>query len=167
MSKKNGGGSNAKVKSGRKIISKNRKASHDYQLETKYDAGLVLTGSEIKSIRANRIQLSEGFVQERDSELWLMGVHISPYDQAGTYGYTDPLRPRKLLLHKREIAQIMTRSRERGYTIIPTMVFLERGWAKVEIALARGKKQYDKRADIAKRDADRQIRRALKDSYRE
>lgn len=153
--------------SGIKVIARNRRASHDYHLEKTYEAGLVLRGSEIKSIRANRISLQEGFVQEREGELWLMNVHVTPYEQAGVYGYVDPMRPRKLLLHKKEIAQIVSRMRERGYTVVPTMVFLQRGRAKIEIALARGKKQYDKRADLARRDSDRQIQQALKDRYRE
>jgi SsrA-binding protein len=152
---------------GIKIIARNRRASHDYHLETTYHAGIVLVGSEIKSIRGNRVNLQEGFVQERDGELWLMNVHISPYEQAGIYGYVDPMRPRKLLLHKKEIAQIISRVRERGYTVVPTMIFLQRGRAKVEIALAKGKRQYDKRADIAKRDSDREIRQALKERYNE
>ncbi|MCC6803900.1 MAG: SsrA-binding protein SmpB [Anaerolineae bacterium] len=153
--------------SGIKVIARNRRASHDYHLEKTYEAGLVLRGSEIKSIRANRISLQEGFVQEREGELWLMNVHVTPYEQAGVYGYVEPMRPRKLLLHKKEIAQIISRMRERGYTVVPTMVFLQRGRAKIEIALARGKKQYDKRADLARRDSDRQIQQALKDRYRE
>ena len=152
---------------GIKVIARNRRASHEYSLEKSYEAGLVLRGSEIKSIRANRINLQEGFVQEREGELWLMNVHISPYEQAGIYGYVDPMRPRKLLLHKKEIAQIMSKMRERGYTVVPTRVFLQRGRAKVEIALAKGKKQYDKRADLAKRDSDRQVRQALKEHSQE
>lgn len=148
-----------------KIIAKNRKAQHDYHLERTYQAGIVLQGSEIKSIRANNINLRDGYVQEQNGELWLIGVHISTYNQAGIYGQHDPLRPRKLLLHKREIAQLISQSRERGYTIVPTMVFLHRGRAKVEIALAKGKKQYDKRESIAKRDSEREIRRALKEDY--
>lgn len=148
-----------------KVITRNRKAEHDYHLEDRYQAGMVLMGSEIKSIRANRINLREGFVQERDGELWLLNVHISPYEQASRFGHTDPMRPRKLLLHKREIAQIMSRIREKGYTVVPTQVYLERGRAKVEIALARGKKLFDKREAIAKRDAGRQMRRALKEDY--
>ena len=152
-------------KSGRKIISRNRKALHDYELIESYDAGLALMGSEIKSIRQNRINLRDGFVQERDGELWLMNVHISPYEQASLFGHSDPMRPRKLLLHKREIGKIISQLRERGLTAVPTTVYLERGYAKVEIAVARGKRSYDKRAAIAKRDADKQIRRALKDDY--
>lgn len=155
------------MKDGIKIISRNRKASHDYHLEDRYEAGLVLTGSEIKSIRANRINLQDGYVEERGGELWLVNVHISPYEQAGIYGYNEPMRPRKLLLHKREIAQITNRMRERGYTVVPTVVYLKDGRAKVEIALAKGKKMYDKRAAIAKRDSEREIRQALKDSYRD
>src|SRR5262245_9198758 len=104
---------------GIKIVTRNRKAQHDYFLEKSYQEGLVLQGSEIKSIRANNINLRDGFVQERNGELWLVGVHISPYEQSTAYGQHDPLRPRKLLLHKKEIAQIVDRSRERGYTIVP------------------------------------------------
>lgn len=150
-----------------KVISKNRQASHDYSLEQRYEAGLVLMGSEIKSIRNNQVNLREGFVEERGGELWLIGVHITPYQQAGIYGYADPVRARKLLLHKKEIAQIITGLRERGYTVVPTMIYLKNGRAKIEIALARGKKLYDKRASIAKRDADREVRQALKERFRE
>ncbi len=149
-----------------KIIARNRKASHDYHLEDSFQAGMVLTGSEIKSIRANRINLQDGFVEGRAGELWLMNVHITPYDQAGIYGKVDPLRPRKLLLHKKEIAQILSGIAEKGYTCVPTMVFLQNGRAKIEIALAKGKKLYDKRATIAKRDADREIRQAMKERAR-
>jgi SsrA-binding protein len=152
---------------GIKVITRNRKASHDFHLEETYRAGIVLTGTEIKSIRANRMNLQDGFVEERGGELWLIGVHITPYEQAGIYGYVDPMRPRKLLLHKREIRQIISRIRERGYTCVPTMVFLERGKAKVEIALAKGKKLYDKRATLAKRDSEREIQQALKERSRE
>ena len=126
-----------------KIIAKNRKARHDYTIEETFEAGIVLMGSEIKSIRANRVSLGDGFVQERDGELWLLNVHIATYDEAGIFGHSDPLRPRKLLLHRREIEQIISRVRERGYTAIPTMVYLSKGRAKVEVALARGKRSYD------------------------
>jgi SsrA-binding protein len=119
-------------------------------------------GSEIKSIRDNRVNIQDGFVQERGGELWLHNVHINPYMQASHFGHSDPLRPRKLLLHRKEIAILLSKIRERGLTIVPTSMFLERGRAKVSIALAQGKKLYDKRADIAKRDSDRQIQRALK-----
>lgn len=153
------------MSNGRKIITRNRKAGHDYHLMDRYDAGLVLMGSEIKSIRDNRINLKDGFVQERSNELWLMNVHISPYEPAKTWGHADPLRPRKLLLHRREINQIVSRIRESGFTAVPVTVYLERGLAKVEVALAKGKRKYDKRQAIAERDARRQIDRALKERY--
>lgn len=148
---------------GGKIIARNRKASHEYFLEDTYEAGIVLTGTEIKSVRNNQLNLSDGFVQEQDGELWLMGVHITPYKQASLFDALDPLRPRKLLLRKREIARILIKLRERGYTLVPTVLYLTRGIAKVEIALAKGKRQYDKRDTISKRDANREIERALKD----
>ena len=148
---------------GRKTVTKNRKAHHNYSISDRYDAGVVLMGSEIKSIRGNRINIADGFVQEKNSELWLMNVHIAPYQQAKHFGHTDPRRPRKLLLHRREINRIMTKLRDNGITAIPLQVYLERGRAKVEIGVARGKKQYDKRSDLAKRDAQRQIERALKE----
>lgn len=148
-----------------KVIAKNRKARHEYNLEETYQAGLVLMGSEIKSVRANRVSLQDGYVQEREGELWLVNTHIAVYEQASIFGHSDPLRPRKLLLHKREIAQIISRMRERGYTVVPTLLYLEKGRAKVEIALARGKKLYDKRDAASQRDAEREIRRALKNDY--
>lgn len=150
---------------GRKIITKNRKASHNYALEDRFDAGIVLMGSEIKSIRNNNINLQDGFVQETDGELWMMNVHISPYEQSSYFGHEDPMRPRKLLLTKREINKIITQLHTKGYTVVPTQVYLERGLAKVEIALAKGKKNYDKRQDIAKRDSQRDIDRAMKERY--
>lgn len=146
----------------RKIIARNRKASHDYHLLESVEAGLVLAGVEIKSIRANQINLQDGWVQEQQGELWLMGVHITPYLQADSFSTLDPRRPRKLLLHKKEIARIMSRISEKGLTAIPTQVYLIGGRAKVEIALAKGKQQHDKRQDIAKRDADMEIRRAMR-----
>lgn len=150
-------------KDGIKIVTKNRKARHDYNLLKTYEAGLVLMGSEIKSIRAGKVNLSDGFVQERDGELWLMNVHIATYDEASVFGHKDPVQPRKLLLHKKEIAEILTEIREISYTAIPTMLYLSRGLAKAEIAIARGKKKYDKRQDMAKKDAQRQIQRAMKE----
>ena len=147
---------------GRKVISKNRKAHRDYLIMERFDAGLVLMGSEIKSIRANRVNIGDGFVQEQDQELWLMNTHIAPYEQARHFGHSDPRRPRKLLLHRREINRIITKIREQGMTTIPLQIYLQRGRAKVEIGIAKGKKQYDKRADLAERDARRQIERALK-----
>jgi SsrA-binding protein len=149
----------------RKVISTNRKARHDYELIETYEAGLVLVGSEIKSIRAGRVNLREGYVQPRDNELWLLNTHIASYDQAGHFGH-DPLRPRKLLLHRREIERILARAQEKSFTVVPTVMYLKRGIAKVEIALARGKKLYDKRQSLRDRVSDRQIERALRERQR-
>ncbi len=145
----------------RKVVTTNRKARHDYDIMDAYEAGLVLTGSEIKSIRAGRVNLREGYVQARDSELWLINTHIASYDQAGRYGH-DPLRPRKLLLHRKEIDRITSEIQEKGLTIVPTVMYLTRGRAKVEIAIARGKKKYDKRETLREKDSKRQIERALR-----
>lgn len=147
---------------GHKVVSTNRKARHDYEILDTYEAGLVLTGSEIKSIRAGHVNLREGYVQPRDGELWLLNTHISSYDQAGMFGH-DPLRPRKLLLHRKEIERITARVQEKGLTIVPTRLYLVRGLAKVEIALARGKKQYDKRDSLRERTSQRQIERTLRE----
>ena len=146
-----------------RLVSRNRKASHNYELLKTYDAGLVLMGSEIKSIRENRVSISDAFVQERDGELWMLNMHIAQYNKAAAFGHDDPLRPRKLLLHRREIAQILERIRDKGYTVVPTRLFLTRGKAKVQIAVARGKKLHDKRDAKSKRDAQRQTDRALKE----
>lgn len=153
------------MEQGRKIISTNRKARHDYELLETFEAGLVLTGSEIKSIRAGRVNLREGYVQPRGDELWLLNTHIALYDEAGTFGH-DPLRPRKLLLHRREINRLLSTVQEKGLTLIPTQLYLVRGKAKVEIALARGKKQYDKRSTLREKDTQRQIERALRERSR-
>jgi len=149
---------------GIKVIATNRKAGRDYTLEDKREAGLALLGTEIKSIRAGRVNLSDGYVQPRSGELWLINVHIAPYDPAGRQGH-DPLRPRKLLLHRREIDRLTARVRERGYTIVPTRLYLKGGLAKVEIALAKGKRKFDKRQAIAKRTSQRDIERALKERH--
>jgi SsrA-binding protein len=148
-----------------RTIATNRKAARDYNLEDHLEAGLVLAGTEIKSIRAGGVNLSDGYVQPRDGELWLVNVHIAPYGPAGRYGH-EPRRMRKLLLHRREIDRLIARVSERGYTIVPTRLFLKGSRAKVEIALARGKRRADKRQQIAKRQADRDIERALKERAR-
>jgi SsrA-binding protein len=145
-----------------KIISRNRRASHDYHLEEFYEAGLVLMGSEIKSIRAGHVNITEAFVQERNGELWVLNMYIAPYDQAAHKGH-DPYRERKLLLHRREIDRITLDVARKGYTIVPTKIYLSGAFAKLEIALAKGKRQYDKRQDIKERDDQRRMRRALKD----
>jgi len=144
-----------------KVLATNRKATHDYTLEDRFEAGLALLGTEIKSIRAGQANLREGYVQPRGTDLFLVNTHISVYEPAGRTGH-DPLRPRKLLLHRKEIAKILTKLSERGYTLIPLKIYLKHGLANVEIALARGKRQYDKRQAIAERDSNRQIDRALK-----
>lgn len=149
-----------------KVVTRNRKAQHDYHIVRTFEAGIALQGSEIKSIRANNINLRDGFVQEREGELWLIGVHISPYEQANRFGHDDPMRPRKLLLHKREIAQIVSQMRERGFTVIPTMVYLQRGLAKIEIAIAKGKRLFDKRDSIRERESNREIQRTIKENLR-
>jgi SsrA-binding protein len=151
---------------GIKIITTNRKAARDFHLQDRHEAGLVLTGTEIKSIRAGRVDMGDGYVQPRDGELWLINVHIAPYDPAGRYGH-EPRRPRKLLLRRREINRLISRVSERGYTIVPVRLYLKDGLAKVEIALARGKRKYDKRQAIARRDAQREVERALKERDRQ
>jgi len=151
--------------SGVKVVATNRRASHDYILEDRFEAGLVLLGTEIKSVRAGQVNLREGYVQVRDGEMWLVNTHIAQYDPAGRDTH-DPLRVRKLLLKRKEIVRLMSRVQERGYTIIPLRMYLKDGRAKVEIALAHGKRQYDKRQTIAKREAGRQIDRALKEHQR-
>jgi SsrA-binding protein len=148
-----------------KVVATNRKAGRDYYLDDRHEAGLVLLGTEIKSIRAGRVNLSDGYVQPRDGELWLFNIHIAPYDPAGRHGH-EPRRPRKLLLHRREINRLISRVHTRGYTIVPTRLYLKGGRAKVEIALARGKRKYDKREAIAKRDAQRDLERTLKEQAR-
>jgi SsrA-binding protein len=142
---------------GRKMVAQNRKARHDYHVEDTFEAGLVLTGTEVKSLRAGRASLVDGFAEVRDQEVWLTGVHIPEYTQ-GTWTNHEPRRPRKLLLHRREIDRIDARVRERGLTLVPLSLYFKDGRAKVEIALARGKKAYDKRQAIAKREADREAR---------
>jgi SsrA-binding protein len=152
----------AKARSDFVVIATNSKASYNYTLGERYEAGLVLIGSEIKSIREHKVSLSEGYVEERGGELWLLNVHIAEYPQANRFGH-EPLRPRKLLLHRREIAHLIGKLRERGYTLVPTRLSLKKGRAKVEIAVAKGKKLYDKRQAVAKREADLEIRRRLKE----
>jgi SsrA-binding protein len=146
---------------GEKLIAENRKARHEYHLLERHEAGLVLTGSEVKSLREGRAELKRSFADIRDGELWLVGSHIAPYDQAGDRNH-DPDRDRKLLLHRREIASLIGKVQERGFTIVPTRLYFKNGRAKVEVALARGKEARDKRRDIARRDADREMERALK-----
>ena len=150
---------------GEKLIAENRKARHEYHLLERHEAGLVLTGSEIKSLRQGGAQLQRAFGDLREGELWLVGAHIAPYDQAGVEGH-DPDRDRKLLLHRHEIDALRGKVQERGFTLVPTKLYFKDGRAKVELALAKGKDVRDRRREIAKRDADRQIDRALKQRSR-
>jgi SsrA-binding protein len=148
-----------------RVVATNRRALRDYHVDDRFEAGIALLGTEIKSIRSGRANLRDGYVAPREGELWMINVHIGAYEPAGRHGH-DPRRPRKLLLHRREINRLISRVQERGYTIIPLRLYIKRGLAKVEIGLARGKRKYDKRASIAKRDAQRQVERALKDRDR-
>lgn len=143
-----------------KNVATNRKAAHDYFLEDRLEAGLVLQGSEIKSIRAGQVSLKEAYVRTDGRQAWLVNAHISPYDPASRENH-DPLRERKLLLHGKEITKLFEHVRQRGNTIIPTRMYIKQGRAKVEIAVARGKHLHDKRQDLARRDAEREMQRAL------
>lgn len=148
-----------------KVVATNRKARHEYFVEDRYEAGIVLTGTEIKSVRAGSVSLAEGYVQIRNGELWLYEVHIAHYEQAGQHSH-DPKRPRKLLMHHKEIVRLESNIQERGYTLVPLRMYIKGKLAKVEIGLVKGKRQYDKREVIAKRDADRRIRREWKEFER-
>ena len=143
-----------------KIISLNRKAKFNYQLMETFEAGLSLLGSEIKSARTGNAQLRDAFVEPINNELWLQNAHIAPYKMSHSQNH-DPMRPRKLLLHRREINKLIIKTREAGLTIIPTKMYLRHGLAKIEIAVARGKRQYDKRQSIAEREMKRSMRRQL------
>ncbi len=150
---------------GIKRVAENRKARHDYFIDDTYEAGIALVGTEVKSLREGRISLRDTWVDVRGParlpELYLVGAHISPYDQGNIWNH-DPLRPRKLLLHRHEIDRIAAKVRERGYTVVPTKVYFRDGRAKVEIGMARGKKLHDKRHDLAERDAKRDVERTLR-----
>ncbi len=141
-----------------KVVATNRRASHDYFILDRLEAGISLQGSEIKSIRAGQISLAEAYVRLDGREAWLIDAHIAPYEQASLYNH-EPRRPRKLLLHRDEIRKLWNEVRQKGVTVIPLRVYLKQGRAKVEIAVAKGKKQYDKRASIAKRDVQRELER--------
>ncbi len=148
------------------VVASNRRASFDYALGERFEAGIALTGGEIKSARAGKLDLRDAFVQVRDGEAWLVNAYIPVFEQATGFARAsargNERRDRKLLLHKREIAALEKGIAQKGYTAVPTRAYLKRGWLKVEVALARGKKLYDKRAAIAARDAQREVQRALK-----
>jgi SsrA-binding protein len=143
------------------VIARNRRARHDYQIEDTVEGGLVLTGTEVKSLRAGRASLTDGFAQIEDGEVWLHGVHIPEYTQ-GTWTNHEPRRPRKVLLHRQEIDRWAAKTAERGLTIVPLALYFKDGRVKVELALARGKRTYDKRHDLAERDAAREVERAFR-----
>ena len=145
----------------RKVIARNRRARHDYHIEDVVEAGLVLTGTEVKSLRAGRASLTDGFGQITDGEMWLLGVHIPEYTH-GTWTNHEPRRPRKLLLHRKEIDRLARMTAERGFTLIPLSLYFVGGKVKVELAVARGKRTYDKRQDLAQRDAAREVERAFR-----
>jgi SsrA-binding protein len=145
---------------GRRMVAQNKKARHDYHIEDTYEAGIALVGTEVKSLRAGRASLVDAFGQFKDGELYLHGLHIPEYAQ-GTWTNHVPRRVRKLLLHRSELEKLERKSRESGYAIVPLALYFKDGYAKVEIALARGKRAYDKRATIAERDAKRDIARAM------
>lgn len=144
-----------------KLVATNRKARHEYFIEETYEAGIALTGTEIQSVRQGRVSLADAYAEVRNGEVFLINAHIAEYDFGNRFNH-DPRRPRKLLLHKKEIMRLDSRVRERGYTIVPLKMYIVRGYAKVEIALAKGKKTWDKRRDIAERDAKREMDRAGK-----
>jgi SsrA-binding protein len=147
---------------GHQSVAENRKARHDYFIDESYEAGIVLTGSEIKAIRGGRINLRGGYARVVNGEVWMYDVHISPYEQSGIHFNHEPTRPRKLLLHRREISRILGQVDRQGVTLVPLRVYFKGRRAKLELGLARGKKLYDKREDIAKREAKRDIERAMK-----
>lgn len=147
-----------------KVVATNRKAFHEYFISDTFEAGVALVGSEIKSIRAGRVSLQDGYVAFEQGEAWLVNIHIAQYDPASRQNH-DPKRRRKLLLHRREIDRLAGKVQEKGFTVIPTRLYLKDGRAKVEIGLAKGKRLYDKREAIAKRDSQRQVDRALKERY--
>jgi SsrA-binding protein len=145
---------------GRKLIAQNRKARHDYAILDTYEAGIALTGTEVKSLRAGRASLVDGFATIDDGEIFLRNVHIPEYTQ-GSWTNHEPRRTRKLLLHRAEITRLIGKTRESGLTLVPLSLYFSEGKVKVELALARGKRAYDKRQDLARRDADREVRRAM------
>ena len=149
----------------RKLVANNKKAYHDYFIEEKYEAGICLAGTEVKSLRQGKCSLKESYIQIENGEMIIFKMHIAPYEQGNIFN-KDPVRPRKLLMHRKEIAKLAGKIAEKGYTLMPLRVYFSGSYAKVEVGLAKGKKLYDKRADLAKKDAKRQMDRALKNDMR-
>jgi SsrA-binding protein len=146
---------------GTKVVARNRRARHDYEILDVVEAGIALVGTEVKSLREGKIQLKDSYARLEGGELWLVGVHVAPYEQADGFGGHDPERPRKLLLHKDEIEDLGGRTQREALSLVPLSVYFKDGKAKVELALARGRKQYDKRAAMAEADANREAQRAM------
>ncbi|NMA94412.1 MAG: SsrA-binding protein SmpB [Clostridiales bacterium] len=151
---------------GLKVVAHNRKARHDYFVEEVYEAGIALKGTEVKSIRQGRVNLRDSYAEVSNGEVFLRNMHISPYEKGNIYN-VDPTRSRKLLLHKREINRLLGYTQRRGLTLIPLRLYIKRGLVKVELAVARGKKTYDKRADIARRDAKREMERTFREHQKQ
>ena len=149
-----------------KMVANNRKARHLYHILETVEAGLVLMGTEVKSLRNGRANMGDSYAVVENGEVWLRNLHISPYEQGNQFNH-EPLRKRKLLLHRGDIRRLIGKTQEKGLTLIPLKLYFRKGWAKVELALVKGKKTYDKRADIAKRDADRDMARAMSRKGRE
>ncbi|MBT9138535.1 MAG: SsrA-binding protein [Syntrophomonadaceae bacterium] len=145
-----------------KVFAKNRKAFHDYHIDEKYEAGMVLTGTEVKSIRSGKANLKDSYARVENSEVFILNMHVSPYEQGNRFNH-EPLRKRKILMNRREINRLIGLTREKGYTLIPLKLYAKKGFIKVEIALARGKKEYDKRDAIAAKEAKREVERVFKD----
>lgn len=153
-------------KSEGKVLAQNKKASHDYFIEDTFEAGMVLTGTEIKSIRNARVNIGDAFATIRNGEMYIHNMHISPFEQGNRYNPTDPTRARKLLLHKTQIHKLLGLSKQEGYSIVPLKIYIRNGYAKLLIGLGKGKKQYDKREAAAKRDAQRDIQRILREKQK-
>ena len=149
------------AKESMKLVANNKKAYHDYFIEEKYEAGIVLHGTEVKSMRMGKCSIKEAFIRIENGEVYAYGMHISPYEKGNIFN-KDPLRPKKLLLHKQQIRKLIGSSAEKGYTLVPLQVYFKDGRAKIEIGLARGKKLYDKRQDIAKKDQMREAEKEMK-----
>ena len=149
-----------------KLIAENRKAYHDYYIEERMEAGLELTGTEVKSIRQGKVNLNDSYAAVQEGELWLHGMHVSPYEQGNRFN-SDPIRTRRLLMHKREILRLFGNVRQEGLTLVPTKLYFKNGIVKIEISLARGKKNFDKRDSEAKKQAVREIEKRLKDRGRQ
>ena len=146
-----------------KPLAQNKKASHDYFIEETYEAGIVLTGTEIKSVRNGKANINDAFATVRNGEMFIHNMHISPFEQGNRHNPTDPTRARKLLLHKQQITKLLGQSKQEGYAIVPLKIYTRNGYAKLLVGLGKGKKQYDKRESAAKKDAQRDIQRALRE----